>query len=205
MADPTSKEETPLEKIRFWEGVAIEGTVVHDLAKTAIAEIERLTKALTTANANHEHFERLYYLEIQKHESSVETKANQEPYTPEILLLRLVRDMERTGTETVWLSRARDHLRRTGYSPEETTARREYHANGTYWSGVPTVDMPCDFCTLPITDHDPRTHACPPEKATDPNQFECGFCDKTFATTADRDRHEETCQYEPPVVQGVTV
>jgi hypothetical protein len=51
-------------------------------------------------------------------------------------------------------------------SPVETTARREYHANGTYWSGVPTVDMPCDFCTLPITDHDPRTHACPPEKAS---------------------------------------
>lgn len=44
----------------------------------------------------------------------------------------------------------------------ETSARR-YHANGTYWSGTPTVDMPCDFCTRPIVDHDPRTHACPSE------------------------------------------
>lgn len=40
--------------------------------------------------------------------------------------------------------------------------RREYHANGTNWSSVPTVDMPCDFCKLAITEHDPRTHACPP-------------------------------------------
>lgn len=45
--------------------------------------------------------------------------------------------------------------------PAETAARREYHANGTYWSGAPTVDLPCDFCARPITDHDPRTHACP--------------------------------------------
>lgn len=46
---------------------------------------------------------------------------------------------------------------------EETSPRREYHTNGTYWSGVPTVDLPCDFCQRSITDHDPRTHACPPE------------------------------------------
>lgn len=46
-------------------------------------------------------------------------------------------------------------------APVETKAeRREYHANGTYWSGVPTVDMPCDFCTRGIMEHDPRTHAC---------------------------------------------
>jgi hypothetical protein len=60
-------------------------------------------------------------------------------------------------------------------SPLEPKARREYHANGTYWSGVPTVDMPCDFCTQPITDHDPRTHACPPEKAT-PVTWTCPSC-----------------------------
>lgn len=41
------------------------------------------------------------------------------------------------------------------------TKRREYHANGTYWSGVPTVNLPCDFCGLTIVKHDPRTHACP--------------------------------------------
>lgn len=46
---------------------------------------------------------------------------------------------------------------------QKASERREYHANGTYWSGVPTVDMPCDFCTLGITEHDPRTHACPPK------------------------------------------
>lgn len=50
--------------------------------------------------------------------------------------------------------------------PVETTARREYHANGTYWSGVPTVDLPCDFCGQGIVAHDPRTHACPAVKAT---------------------------------------
>lgn len=49
--------------------------------------------------------------------------------------------------------------------PVETTARREYHARGTYWSGVPTEDMPCDFCAGPFVVHDPRTHACPPEKS----------------------------------------
>lgn len=36
-----------------------------------------------------------------------------------------------------------------------------YHANGTYWSGVPTINMPCDFCRMGIMAHDPRTHACP--------------------------------------------
>ena len=41
--------------------------------------------------------------------------------------------------------------------------RREYHANGTYWNGVPTVDMPCDFCGGSIMDHHPQTHACPPD------------------------------------------
>lgn len=50
-------------------------------------------------------------------------------------------------------------------SAPETTARREYHANGVYWSGVPTMDMPCDFCAGPFVVHDPRTHACPPEKS----------------------------------------
>lgn len=49
----------------------------------------------------------------------------------------------------------------------EPKPRREYHANGTYWSGVPTVDMPCDFCALPITGHNPRTHACPPENGSE--------------------------------------
>jgi len=38
---------------------------------------------------------------------------------------------------------------------------RKYHALGMYWSGVPTVDLPCDFCTLSVTEHDPRTHDCP--------------------------------------------
>lgn len=42
----------------------------------------------------------------------------------------------------------------------KASERREYHANGTYWSGVPTVNMPCDFCGLGIMEHDPRTHAC---------------------------------------------
>jgi hypothetical protein len=32
-------------------------------------EVERLTRHLTTANNNHEHFERLYYLEMQKNEA----------------------------------------------------------------------------------------------------------------------------------------
>lgn len=50
----------------------------------------------------------------------------------------------------------------------ETPERREYHANGTYWSGVPTLDMPCDFCGLAITEHDPRTHACRSLKASEP-------------------------------------
>jgi hypothetical protein len=43
-----------------------------------------------------------------------------------------------------------------------TSERLEYHANGTYWNGVPTVDWPCDFCNQSIVDHDPRTHACQP-------------------------------------------
>jgi hypothetical protein len=63
-------------------------------------------------------------------------------------------------------------------------AVREYHANGTYWSGVPTVDMPCDFCKRPITDHDPRTHACPPEKASEPRELtasEAASFSKTLA------------------------
>lgn len=49
----------------------------------------------------------------------------------------------------------------------ETPARREYHANGTYWSGVPTIDMPCDFCGRAIMDHDPRTHACSSVETSD--------------------------------------
>ncbi len=52
-------------------------------------------------------------------------------------------------------------LQIAGANAHKANERREYHANGTYWSGVPTVDMPCDFCQRPITDHDPRTHACP--------------------------------------------
>jgi len=51
---------------------------------------------------------------------------------------------------------------RTEPNAQKANERREYHANGTYWSGVPTVDMPCDYCSRPIMDHDPRTHACPP-------------------------------------------
>lgn len=51
-------------------------------------------------------------------------------------------------------------------SSEKAEPRREYHANGTYWSGVPTVDMPCDFCYRAITEHDPRTHACKAENGS---------------------------------------
>lgn len=47
------------------------------------------------------------------------------------------------------------------WSAQETSVRREYHARGTYWSGVPTIDAPCDFCHRSFMDHDPRTHACP--------------------------------------------
>jgi hypothetical protein len=43
-----------------------------------------------------------------------------------------------------------------------TSKRREFYALGTYWSGIPTVNLPpCDFCGRGIVDHDPRTHACP--------------------------------------------
>lgn len=59
---------------------------------------------------------------------------------------------------------ALDFHRRASETPAE---RREYHANGTYWSGVPTMDMPCDFCARPFVDHDPRTHACLPVDAWD--------------------------------------
>lgn len=58
----------------------------------------------------------------------------------------------------------------------ETKARRAYHANGTYWSGVPTVDMPCDFCARPIVDHDPRTHACPETSGDVKIGFDCYRC-----------------------------
>lgn len=41
--------------------------------------------------------------------------------------------------------------------------RREYHANGTYWNAVPTVDMPCDVCQRSFLAHAPVTQACPAE------------------------------------------
>lgn len=37
---------------------------------------------------------------------------------------------------------------------------RKYHAGGMYWSGVPTVDLPCDFCGRGFMEHAPRTQAC---------------------------------------------
>jgi hypothetical protein len=54
-------------------------------------------------------------------------------------------------------------IRRQVLLPNKPSPERlEYHANGTYWSCVPTVDWPCDFCNQSIVDHDPRTHACRP-------------------------------------------
>lgn len=50
-------------------------------------------------------------------DSSGKAPAPQGPHTPENLLLHLVLDMEHIGTETVWLSLARDHLFRTGHLP----------------------------------------------------------------------------------------
>jgi len=58
------------------------------------------------------------------------------------------------------VEKAREYFRRR----EVKASERRFHANGTYWSGVPTVDLKCDFCGLSITEHDPRTHACRPSE-----------------------------------------
>lgn len=65
-----------------------------------------------------------------------------------------------------------DELRAALEGESEPKSRREYHANGTYWSGVPTMDMPCDICSGRFVVHDPRTHACPPEDT--PRKCDCG-------------------------------
>ncbi len=85
---------------------------------------------------------------------------------------------------------------------EEPPARREYHARGTYWSGVPTVSMPCDFCQRLIMDHDPRTHACPPVETNaqiprepQPDDFiTCGYRDYPAYKAAHDEWKQRTSQ-----------
>jgi hypothetical protein len=69
------------------------------------------------ADAAHADRGTLLSLLTPEHRGALKAKESQGPYAPEKLLLYLVQDMEQIGTETVWLSRARDHLFRTGYLP----------------------------------------------------------------------------------------
>lgn len=78
---------------------------------------------------------------------------------------RLTGSPEETSTRHNWMCRACTQGPFTYAELDKhwvsNHARREYHARGTYWSGVPTIDMPCDFCHRNFMAHDPRTHACP--------------------------------------------
>src|SRR5262249_53978053 len=53
-----------------------------------------------------------------------------------------------------------------GTQADGVEGHMRYHASGTYWSGIPTVNMPCDFCKQAFEAHTPATHACPGGRAT---------------------------------------